>query len=108
MALRLPLEHSSRTAHAVGQSRLEGPWRDPWLVAECVSAVLVRSVVLACARQAEPSWIPGIHDPLGDDDAVGMSTDGPCLSDSSTPRVESVGAMFVLGRSTAGLDSACV
>ena len=103
MTLGLLSEHSSRGDHTVGQRRREGGWRGRWPVAECVSAILVLSVVLAYASPPDPSWISGIYDYHDYDDVVGMVTDGTGLSDSQAPQpVESVLAGFVLGASTAG------
>jgi hypothetical protein len=95
-------EHSSTADHTVGQGRLQGRWCRRWPVAECVSAILVLSVVLTYASPPDPLWIPGIYDDHDYDDVVGMVTDGTGLSDSQTPQpAESVLAGFVLGVSTA-------
>src|SRR5262247_2260778 len=91
MTLGLLSEHSSRADHTAGQSRLQSRWRGCWLVAECVGAILVLSVVLTYASPPDPSWIPGIYDDHDYDDVVGMVTDGAGVSDPQvSQRVECV------------------
>lgn len=82
MALRLFSEGHCRAVHPTGQGRAEGRWRGRWLIAGCLSSVLVLSVALACASPPDPSWIPGFYDDRDYDDVVGMVTDATGVMDS--------------------------
>ena len=111
MALGLVSERASRAraAYSVCRSRPEGLWRARRLVAECVAAILVASVMLAYASPPDPSWIPGIYDDHDYDDVVGMVTDGTGVSDSQArPRVECVFVGCVLRAATGRVSSPTV
>src|SRR6266542_3871889 len=111
MALGLVSERASRAraAYSLCRSRPEGLWRARRLVAECVAAILVVSVILAYASPPDPSWIPGIYDDHDYDDVVGMVTDGTGVSDSQARQpVECVLVGFVLRAATGWAPSPAV